>query len=56
LVLDVPDNGLAALMHMHVLNRDLLLALAAVTIERFEQRGATTTTTCSPPTPWSAAS
>ena len=33
-----PDHSLATGVHMHVFHRDFLLALAAVAIERFEQR------------------
>ena len=36
--LDVADDGLAAFVDVDVLDRDLLLALAAVAIEGFEQR------------------
>ena len=35
--LNPTDNGLPAGMHVHVLYRDLLLALAAVAIERVQQ-------------------
>jgi hypothetical protein len=37
--LDDADDGLAAGMHMDMFHCDLLLALAAMPIERFEQRG-----------------
>ena len=37
--LDHADDSLPASMDMDVLDRDLLLALAAVAVERFEQRG-----------------
>jgi hypothetical protein len=36
--LDVPDDGLAAFVNVDVLDRDLLLAFAAVAIEGFQQR------------------
>ena len=36
--LDVADDGLAALVDVDVLDRDLLLALAAVAVEAFDQR------------------
>ena len=35
--LDVADDGLAAFMDVDMLDRDLLLALAAVTVEGFEK-------------------
>src|SRR5215468_6704198 len=37
LALDVADDGLPALVDVDVLHRDLLLAFAAVAIERIEQ-------------------
>ena len=37
--LDDADDGVAAGMHMDMFHCDLLLALAAMPIERFEQRG-----------------
>ena|SRR5687768_10416913 len=33
----MPDDGLSALMHVDVLNRDLLLAFAAMLVKGFEQ-------------------
>jgi hypothetical protein len=35
--LDVADDGLAALVNVNMLDRDLLLTLAAVPVERIEQ-------------------
>jgi hypothetical protein len=35
--LDIADDGLAALVNVNMLDRDLLLALAAVPVERIEQ-------------------
>ena len=37
--LDVADDGLAAFMNVDVFNRDFLLALAAVAVQRFEKCG-----------------
>ena len=37
--LDIPDNRLPALVDVNVLDRDFLLALAAVAIERVEKDG-----------------
>jgi hypothetical protein len=34
----VPNNGLAALVHMNVLDSHLLLAFPSVFVESFEQR------------------
>ena len=36
---DVADNGLATGMDVDVLHGDLLLTLAAMAVERFEERG-----------------
>jgi hypothetical protein len=35
--LDIADDGLAALVNVNMLDRDLLLTLAAVPVERIEQ-------------------
>ena len=37
--LDVADDGLAAAMDVDVFDRDLLLALAAMAVERLQQCG-----------------
>ena len=37
--LNYTNDGLPTGMHVHVLDRDLLLALAAMAIERFEEGG-----------------
>jgi hypothetical protein len=47
--LDHADHRLPAFVYMYVLNRDLLLALTAMAIERFEQHGVGAVRHRSPP-------